>query len=70
MNPPNCPTLRPIEQYWAILKNKLRKQGRNHRNIEELSDTWEETVASVPKRTVQTLMSGIKRKTRNFIRNE
>jgi hypothetical protein len=27
MNPPNCPQFRPIEKYWAIVKNKLNKNG-------------------------------------------
>ena len=25
-NPPNCPELRVIEKYWAIMKRKMKKQ--------------------------------------------
>ena len=25
MNPPNCPELRPIERFWAVVKRNLRK---------------------------------------------
>lgn len=27
MNPPNCPELRPIERFWAIVKRNLRKNS-------------------------------------------
>jgi len=28
LNPPAVPELRPIERYWAIIKNKLQKIGK------------------------------------------
>ena len=27
MNPSNCPELRPIERFWAIVKRNLRKNS-------------------------------------------
>lgn len=35
VNPPNCPQLRPIETYWAIVKRKLLKTKGSVQNEEE-----------------------------------
>ena len=34
-NPPNCPELRTIEKYWAIIKQKMKKK-KLCRNIKDL----------------------------------
>ena len=28
-NPPNCPELRVIEKYWAIIKRKMKKKQKS-----------------------------------------
>lgn len=70
MNPPNCPELRPIERYWAIIKSKLLATKGSVKNDKELQKSWDKCVATVGKATVQKLMGGIKRRVRKFIRNE
>lgn len=35
INPPNCPDLRPIERYWAIVKRHFRKEGTVSQNMQE-----------------------------------
>ena len=36
MNPPNCPQLRPIERYWALIKVILRKKGQANITLPQL----------------------------------
>lgn len=40
INPPNCPELRPIERYWAIMKTKLRMTTKEAKGIEDLKKKW------------------------------
>ena len=67
-NHPNCSELRPIKIFWAIVKRKLKKSGGSSCTIENLRQKWCKHADSVSKEAVQKLMSGIKRKTRDFIR--
>lgn len=32
-NPPNCPELRPIEKYWALVKQTLKKTNQEANDI-------------------------------------
>lgn len=34
MNPPNCPELRPVEKFWAVMKSKCRKMGGECKTIQ------------------------------------
>ena len=36
INPPNCPDLRPIELYWAIIKKKMFKNGESAETVEKM----------------------------------
>lgn len=65
-NPPNCPELRPIERYWAIIKRYLRKDGREAQSIEEFKKMWSSASRKVKPETVKTLMKGIRGKVRQF----
>lgn len=67
-NPPNCPDLRPIEIFWAIVKQKLLKSGGTTTTAEKMRQKWKKHADTVDKELVQRLMSSIKRKTRRFIR--
>lgn len=68
MNPPNCPQLRPIEQYWAIVKGKLKKSGIIVPDVKKMLTIWQKYAAQVDRNVVQRLMGSIKAKTRCFIR--
>lgn len=68
MNPPNCPELRPIERYWAIVKLKLRKTSKEAKNIKDFKIKWTNATKKVASTVVQKLMSKVKRKIREFSR--
>ena len=53
-NPPNCPDLAyPIEDLWAILKNRVKR--RNPKNLEELKKFMFEEWYSVPQSLTKKL---------------
>lgn len=68
LNPPNCPQFRPIEKYWAIVKQKLKKSGRVTRDAVEMKRWWNKIAAQVGQQSVQNMMRGIRRKVRNFVK--
>lgn len=67
-NPPNCPSLRPIERYWAIMKRMLRNDGQDINSIEQFKKKWSATSKKITTKVVQNLMVGIRRKVRKFHR--
>lgn len=68
-NPPNCPELRPIEQYWALVKRKLSGKKQEVKNVKHFKQIWNGAASKVTERTVQNLMTHVKRKVRNFFTN-
>lgn len=40
LNPPNAPELRPIEKYWAIMKQALRKHPKEVKSEEDMKKIW------------------------------
>lgn len=69
LNPPNCPQLRPIEKYWAIVKRSLNKTGGAANNKASMYQKWNKAAAEVTPKGVQVLMGSIKKKVREFIRS-
>lgn len=65
-NPPNCPELRPIERYWALVKRSMKKSGGVSSDIKAMTRTWNKHASKITKEGVQKLMGGIKTKTRKF----
>lgn len=68
-NPPNCPELRPIEIYWAVMKRKLKKKGGTTKDINSMTRKWNNTSEKLGNSFVQALMAGVNKKVRKFIRN-
>lgn len=66
MNPPNCPELRPIERYWAIVKQNLRRRFRPPKSVKTFGIQWKKTVQKIGRSGVQKLMRHVKKKVRNF----
>ena len=64
MNPPNCSRLRPIEKYWAIVKQYLRKICKPPKNIEEFKNRWKTASKKVSITLVQALMAHVQRDVR------
>lgn len=69
MNPPNCPELRPIEQYWTIVKRSMKKSGGVTTDVPSMTRKWNQHAAKVTKKAAQKLMGGVKKKVRNFYEN-
>lgn len=65
-NPPNCPELRPIERYWAIIKRYLWDDGREAQSVNEFKKMWSSASRKVTKKTVKRLMQGVRTKVRQF----
>src|SRR5687767_5915232 len=57
-NPPNCPELRPIERYWALVKGILRKASLAAKNDADFKRKWKKYSSKVTKEMVQNLMGG------------
>lgn len=68
MNPPNCPELRGIERFWAIVKRRLLKNGASMTSIEKLKKRWDLEVKKAGPELVRRVMGGINGKFRKFIR--
>lgn len=64
MNPPNCPELRPIEAYWAMVKRALLKSKGVAKDVPDMTKQWKKAQKTVAETTVQCLMDGVKRKVR------
>lgn len=67
MNPANVPQIRPIEKYWAIMKQKLRKEGRTTESITEFRRLYNKTSKKFTKTDVQELMKGVRIKLRKYV---
>jgi transposase len=65
-NPPNCPELRPVEEYWSIMKGILKKKGGQVKSVAEMQKKWTWACKQYPNSAVQTLMSRIRRKARKM----
>lgn len=64
MNPPNCPEVRPIERYWAIMKRHLQKNVKAATSVNDFKKKWNRASDKVTDLVVQNLMKNIKKKVR------
>lgn len=65
-NPPNCPELRPIERYWALMKRTLKRTKQVAPNKEIFRNKWRRGYATVDETMVKNLMKGLNKKVRKF----
>lgn len=65
-NPPNCPEIRPIEKFWALMKRDLRKRDRSTDSLEKFKRDWNQTAKKLGRSVVQNIMRDIKRKVRKL----
>lgn len=68
MNPPNCPQLRGIERFWAIIKRRLLKNGACMVTMQKLKDRWDLEVRKAGPELVRNVMGRISGKFRKFLR--
>lgn len=66
LNPPNCPEIRPIEKFWALIKAKLRKSFKPAESLEKFKKDWKKACETFDISAVQSLMRNIKKKVREF----
>jgi len=64
MNPPNCPQLRPIEDFWGILKQLVYAKGWEATTHIQLQRRIRYCLRKVDVQTVQKMMSSVKSKIR------
>ena len=65
---PNCPQFRPIEQYWGIIKGKMKKTQSVIRDDIEILRKFNKCASEVSNILVQTMMGSIKGKVCEFLR--
>lgn len=68
MNPPNCPQIRPIEKFWALMKGRLRKKDKAADDLEQFKKDWINVSKQVDETVVQNLMRDIKKQVRSLAR--
>ena len=66
VNPPNCPELRPIEQYWVLMKRELSQYEQQATTIEKFRKSRTKAAKSVAEQSAQTLMAGVNSKDRSL----
>jgi len=64
MNPPNCPQLRPIEDFWGCLKQKVYVNGWHAKDTAQLIRRVRKKIKEVPLVHVQALLLSLKSKIR------
>lgn len=68
-NPPNCPELRPIERYWALVKRELKTTHKRAETSADFRNKWNSAAKKVTETTIEALMAGIPEKLAEFIKN-
>lgn len=62
MNPPNVPQCRPIERYWALVKNMMKKTEQPAKGIENFKRKWKRASEKIDEATIRNLMEDIPNK--------
>ena len=65
-NPPNVPKVRPIEDFWSILADKVYSGDWTATNQEQLVNRIKSQLKKIDRDTVQTMMEGIRKKLRKI----
>lgn len=69
-NPPNCPELRPIERYWALVKKELKLTKKRAKDMKDFRCKWNAAAKKVPETTIEALMAGVPEKIAEFCRKK
>jgi len=68
-NPANCPELRPIERYWALIKRELKEMNVEAANIKDFREKWRIASKKIKESSIIALMGGIEEKLKAFCNN-
>ena len=66
INPPNIPQARPIENFWAVLAQKVYEKGWEATNQDQLVRRIKAKISEFDVSFYQTLMRGVNEKLRNI----
>ncbi len=69
LNPPNEPQVRPIENFWSILKRRVYLNGWTEESDKDLIIKIKKELKNMPTNVCQRLMSGLKTKVRKAADN-
>lgn len=69
-NPPNCPELRPIKRYWALVKKKLKESKKEAKDVEDFRKKWNAVTKKVSEDTIKALMAGLPEKLADFYKQK
>jgi len=67
--PPNSPDLNPIENLWAIIKQKIYVDGKQFNSLDELWNAVEYACRSITPCEVQTLTSAVDMRLLKILKN-
>lgn len=68
LNPPNSPHIRPVEKYWALVKQQLRKHQKIATNALSFQKYWIAAAKKIDETVVRRLMEGLPAKVNKFSR--
>jgi len=68
-NPPNCPELRPIERYWALVKRQLKENKKPAKSLADFKIKWKQASGKVNRTTIKSMMEGVPEKIKAFCQN-
>ena len=69
LNPPNAPQIRPIENYWSALKQKVYENNWSAKNREQLIRKIKLSAKKIDSSTYQNLFVNLKSKMRRAVKN-
>ena len=64
MNPPNCPQLRPIENFWGLLKQEVYCNGWKANDLQQLKRRIKYCLGKIDSNVVCGMMNDVKSKLR------
>ena len=68
-NPANVPEVRPIEDFWSILKGKVYENGWRAKNLDELRNKIRLCTRNMDQNLVQDLLASTSKRLNNIRRN-
>ena len=61
-NPPNVPEDRPIETYWKLIKDELKKEPRAAQDDQDFKYRWKRASSRIAEETIKSMMSTVRQK--------
>lgn len=58
-NPPNVPNLRPIENFWSYVKQKVYAQGWKPEDLEDLRKRVRKVMSKIGEKVCEKFMTGV-----------